>query len=382
MDQKIDNRLKRCNVEGDYVGGNQTNNYYTSMFRDSEREFVVTRNANIKPVVYFTGRETELKVLRQRVEEGYKSVLVSGMGGIGKTHICRKLFEEYLNKHKERENGPFRHIGYIEYNGDMDSSLQNCLKFKRQENPEKNQEAAWRELEYLASDGKLLLFVDNVNRPMHADPGLQRLKGIPGAVILTSRLASICDEFEPYPIGFLNMEQCKEIYEKIRFRESSRKIDPEEVADFEYVIEKLAGKHTITVEHLAHLAWTKRWSVRKLRDKLEEKGFCLEFHKNGEIVNIQKSYEKLYDLSELTKAEQNILEAFSVFPYIALAAETCNEWLFEDAGASEDDDILIGLYQKGWLQFDIEQESYTLHPVFAQFIYKKTGRSLKSTLDS
>ena len=129
MDQKIDNRLKGCNVEGDYVGGNQTNNYYT-MFQDSEREFVVTHNTNIKPVAYFTGRETELQELRQRVEDGRKSVLVSGMGGIGKTHVCRKLFEEYFNKHAKYKNEPFQHIGFIEYNGDMDSSLQNCLKFK------------------------------------------------------------------------------------------------------------------------------------------------------------------------------------------------------------------------------------------------------------
>ena len=42
-----------------------------------------------------------------------------------------------------------------------------------------------------------------------------------------------------------------------------------------------------------------------------------------------------------------------------------------DAGVDEDDDILEGLYQKGWLRFDMEQESYVLHPVFAQFIYEK-----------
>ena len=53
MDQKIDNRLKRCNVEGDYVGGNQTKNYYISTFQESEREFVVTHNANIKQVYYY-----------------------------------------------------------------------------------------------------------------------------------------------------------------------------------------------------------------------------------------------------------------------------------------------------------------------------------------
>lgn len=253
----------------------------------------------------------------------------------------------------------------------MNSSLQTCLMFKKQDSPELNLEAAWCELEHLAADGKLLLFVDNVDKPVGEDFALQRLKEIPGAVILTSRQASICDEFETYPIGFLDVEQCKEIYEQIRFKGSGRKVRQEEEQDLKYVIENLAGRHTITVEHLAHLAWTKTWPVKKLREKLEEKGFCLEFHKDGKIVNIQKSYEALYDLSELTEAEQNILEAFSAFPYIPLAAGTCNEWLLADAGVSEEDDVLIGLYQKGWLQFDMGLESYTLHPVFSQFIYDK-----------
>jgi len=341
------------------------------MLQESEREFVVTHNADIKPVSYFTGRETELQELRRRIEDGRKSVLVSGMGGIGKTHICRKLFEEYLNKHAEDENGPFRHIGYIEYSGDMGNSLQNCLKYKEQDSPEQNQEAAWKELEHLASEGKLLLFVDNVDRPVSADQGLRRLKGIPGAVILTSRQASISDGFEPYRIGFLGMEQCKEIYWKIRHGDSGRKAGAEDDQELEYVIGILAGKHTITVELLAHLAHTKLWTVKRLRQELEQKGFRLEFHKDGELVNIQKSYETLYDLSKLTDAEKNILEAFSVFPYIPLAVETCNKWLLMDAGVSEEDDILMGLYQKGWLQFDIKQESFALHPVFAQFIYGK-----------
>lgn len=376
MGQKIYNRLNDGSVDK-YVGGNQTNNYYISVSQDSEREFVVTHNANIKPVSYFTGRKMELQDLRQRIEEGRKSVLISGMGGIGKTHICRKLFEEYLNRHAEGRKEPFRYIGYIEYSGDMVSSLQSCLKFKQQDNPEQNKEAAWRELEYLASDGKMLLFVDNVDKPIEEDTGLERLKGIPGAVVLTSRQASLGDEFEPYQIGFLGMEQCKEIYEKIRFRGSGRKIDSDEVEDLTYIIESLVGRHTITVELLAHLARTKLWSVKRLKDELEKKGFRLTFRMDGEFVNIQESYEKLYDLSELTEVEQNILEAFSVFPYIFLAAETCNKWLLADTGASEDDDILMGLYQKGWLQFDVDQESYALHPVFAQFIYEKYRPAIK-----
>ncbi len=369
MDQYIDNNLEGCNIGGNYTGGNT---YNITLYQDIERKFIVTHNANIKPVSYFTGRETELKELRQKIEEGRKSVLVSGMGGIGKTHICRKLFEEYLNKHTNGQDIYFRHIGYIEYDGDMDSSLQRCLKYKEQDNPEQNREAAWRELEYLASDGKLLLFVDNVNVPIGSDSSLKKLRSIHGAIVLTSRRTSFGKEFEPYKIDFLGTEQCKKIYERIRYEDSNMKVPKEDIMDLEYVIEKLAAWHTITIEFLAHLAMTKNWKVRELRSELEDKGFRLKYRdEEDKLINIQEEYEKLYDLSVLTEAEKNVLEAFSVFPYIPLAAVTCNQWLLADAGVSEEDDVLVGLYRKGWLQFNIEQETYALHPVFAKFIYGK-----------
>ena len=361
------NKNKNCEFNGPYAG----RDLYITMYQEQDRAFIVTHNTNIKPVSYFVGRETDLQKLRSRIEEGRKSVLVSGMGGIGKTQICRKLFEEYYDKNSKNENIPFQYIGYIEYSGDMSSSLQKCLRYKEQENPEQNQEAAWKELEYLASDGKLLLFIDNVDKPISGDLGLQRLRNIPGAVVLTSRQTSFSDEFEPYPVGFLDTEQCIELFEKIWFAGSNGKIRTEEGADLEYIIEKMTGKHTITVEHLAHLCKWKALSVKNLKKALQEKGFHLQFRKNGELINIQKAYEALYDLSELTESEQNILEAFSTLPYIPLAAEVCDEWMLADAGASEEDDILMGLYQKGWLQFDIVQRYYALHPVFAQFIYEK-----------
>lgn len=377
MSWKIINKIRgRNTIYGPCAGGNmhidKLQNIEVLLFQDTEREFVVTHRANIKPVAYFDGRETECQDLRQRIEEGRKSVLVSGMGGIGKTHICRKLFQEYVDKKARNEEIPFCHIGYVEYDGNMGSSLQNCLKYKPQKDPQLNQEAAWRELEFLASDGKLLLFVDNVNTPIGQDPGLERLRSIPGAVILTSRMASFSREFEPYRLGFLSVEQCKKIYAHIRYGGSGKEVSAEEITDLEYIIEQLAARHTLTVENLAHLARTKLWSMKRLRQELEKKGFRLEYRdENSDLMNIQKSYETLYDLSDLTDAEQNILEAFSVFPYIPLPAEVCNEWLLSDAGLKEEDDALIGLYRKGWLQFDFETDCFSMHPVFAQFIYEK-----------
>ncbi len=371
MSEKKSTKVYRSQVGGSIVG-HDMNITNIIMFRNSEREFFVTHKANINPTSYFTGREVELSELRQRVEEGCKSVLVSGMGGIGKTHICRKLLENYLKQHSQNENIPFQHIGYIEYEGDMNRSLLKCLKYKEQEQQKDNQEAAWRELEYLASDGKLLLIVDNVDKPIRSDPGLHKLKEIPGTIVLTSRRTSFGKEFELYRIGFLDIEQCKEIYERIRYGRSTEKVLEEEILDLEYIIDTLAARHTITIEFLADLAATKCWNLKRLREELQDKGFCLEYKDDEEkLVNIQKSYEILYDMSVLTEAEQNILEAFSVFPYIPLPAETCNQWLLADAWLSEDYDILMGLYRKGWLQFDVDQEGYALHPVFAQFIYEK-----------
>lgn len=106
---------------------------YITTYKESERKFVVTHKTNTRAVSYFTGREKELQDLRQRIEEGHKVILVSGMGGIGKTHICRKLFEKYVKRHKKGEDEHLHHIGYIEYNGDMDSSLMECLRYKEQD---------------------------------------------------------------------------------------------------------------------------------------------------------------------------------------------------------------------------------------------------------
>lgn len=139
----------------------------------------------------------------------------------------------------------------------------------------------------------------------------------------------------------MSTEQCREIYERIRFGGSDKNVPEEEESDLKDIIEEMAARHTITIEFLAHLAKIKRWNVIKLRQELEQNGFCLQYTDEEEcLVHLQKSYEALYDLSELT-----------------------------------------GLSRKGWLQFSMDLESYRLHPVFAQFIYEKKKPTWKDHVE-
>lgn len=167
----------------------------------------------------------------------------------------------------------------------MGSSLKTCLKYKEQLDQELNQELAWRKLEYLASNGKLLLFVDNVNKTMSEDSGLQRLNSIPGVIVLISRQTSFSIEFEPYCIREFQIEQCRELFEKICFAGSGKKIKPEETQDLEYVMDKLAGRNPLIIEILAHLAGKTPWTVKRLREKLENNGF-----RNQSNVSLFLSY--------------------------------------------------------------------------------------------
>ncbi len=360
------NKVSKTNVSGDYVGRDKIVHEH---YEYKEKVFEnLTPMADAKPVWYFTGRETELDSLRKGIGQGEKAVLVSGMGGIGKTQICRTLYQEYLTG---KGKGLFSHIGYFTYDTDLGTTLVNGMGIHISSDEEENREAAWGKLYDVSRTGRLLLFVDNFNNSLQADPDMERLCRLQGALVVSSRRKSLGDFLKPYPIGFLSMEECRKIYEKIQ-KEGGRIVHEEETGSLCYIIEKLAGFHTITVEFLSFLARTKHWDADRLRQELEQKGFRLQFHKDGEKAkNIQESYETLYDLSGLSEGEKNILEAFSVFPYLPLDFKTLNRWLLKDAGAGEEDDIIEGLYQKGWLQFFGEQDSYAMHPVFAKFIYDK-----------
>jgi len=68
--------------------------------------------------VYFIGREKELNEIKGHIWSK-KIIHISGMGGMGKSEICKKLFEMYTIE----EDVKIKHIGWLEWTGNLKNTF-------------------------------------------------------------------------------------------------------------------------------------------------------------------------------------------------------------------------------------------------------------------
>lgn len=359
------------NVNGDQFVFNMNNN----KSEDAQFNFVITRGQNITSSVDFIGRNNELTLLNEYINSGTKLILLSGIGGMGKTEICLKLYNHLVTQSKNKKDINIENIGYLTYDNSMDSTISKGLIYKTTGDSIIDIENAWAYLEKLSNTKKLLLIIDNMNRD--DDKSFNKIYNLNATIILTSRIKEF-KNFKCLPIDSMDLDECKKLFVNIygditKYEQLS---DVEINDNLKYIIKNLAGSHTLTVSILASLSKDKEWSITKLRRNLEKQGFKITYRSYGEILNLQNEYEKLYNLSGLSNKEINILETFSMFPYEALKLELCNEWLLHDAQANEDDEIFNILYYKGWLYKNTN--GFSLHPVFAEIIFKKNAPILSN----
>ena len=123
--------------------------------------FVITTNSftNTSVPEYYVPRKEYYRLIKL-VKVGTK-ILLYGMCGNGKTELCKKLYNVYLNCYQENLQVPFDHIGFMKYEGSLDDTVVNSLGL-RSGNHTRDIEAAWQTLKRIADNRRLLLIVDNI----------------------------------------------------------------------------------------------------------------------------------------------------------------------------------------------------------------------------
>jgi len=335
-----------------FGSGSMTINNHTQDDSKKKIEKVITSSSPEKRT-RFIGREQELIDIEEKLNSSNLVLLVNGMGGIGKTEICRKYYEANFDK--------YEHIGWINYHQSLKNSFVTQLKgIPFDEN--KDYDAQYEDIKYGLNnlDANSLLIIDNIENNIE-DKELVDLTQFPFKVLASSR--EKIDEFKIYQLGFMNEQKCVDLF----YAHYDGKKDDA------YVIKtvKLAGYHTLTVELLAKTAKSADFEIRALYEMLRDKGFNLNEVIKEQVTFVwhgekdrKKFFEhilKVFNLIHLSEKENYILTNLSILPPEWIQKYKLKEWLKLDS--KEEINLLV---EKGWV--NQEESKVQMHKIIAETI--------------
>jgi len=279
----------------------QVDNVY---FFPEQEDVVFTTNNDIAFTSFYKER-TEEAIIKNEIECNERAILLWGLGGVGKTHFCRVLFNEYLNLiNKTPEKTRIRHLGYLTYNNSFDETLINGIKYKRINNYVEDLKNSWEKLEKISQTSEMLLIIDNVDCLPIEDPSLNKLNQLSGTIIITSRRNDF-EYIKKHEIQSISVNDALSL-----FKDINTNVDDNELEDLNYIVETLVAGHTYTIELLAHISFSQDWSILRLRNELDKRKFNIAYVKSGQEHILKQEYKKLFSLSKLSKEEIMSLRHF------------------------------------------------------------------------
>lgn len=343
-------------------------NYSTTTQKRFLTDFYVSKD--------FIGREKDLENLHQLLKTKQPTVVVNGMGGMGKTALAKKYVEEYQNH--------YDYIIWLEQQSSLlnafisEPSLLKNFHFSNETESERFQQI----LHYLQQkQGKKLLIVDNYAKNENEQETLKELKKIffqDCSILFTSREKVY--QFEAFELGHLPQAEAIELFEKHcdKYFEEKELVQVLEIIDY----------HTLTIELLAK-NYANSWDLENLQqvsDILEQKKLDDALLQELIKIGIEEKEIKLYthlvnifDVKPLSEEAIYLLKQFAVLPNQAINGKQLLEWL-EDTNRKYRP-ALEELAQKAWLQKSQIQNTphFEMPRLIQMLMLKKLSPSFQDT---
>lgn len=282
----------------------------------------------------------------------YGKLLISGIGGSGKSEFARQLLQHFITI------GCYDHAAYVQYYDSLAESFKKAFP-----NLSATSDAAVIEECRHLLEGKgnshTLLMIDNMNQTTVEDAALSQLCAYGCDVVITSRLVAL-DGFDVLALPPLSLQDSQELF-RIHLQHVQEKQDQ----DLAQLCESVQG-HPLSLISFAGLCRSKYWSVAKLNEKLQANGFeGLSFVRNGVRATISELFSAVFDCAALEEWERKLLRLIAMLPYIfylptdlaPLAADVTTE-------LDELCDYLQLLADRSWLTQSAQ--GYLMHPVIAE----------------
>lgn len=338
----------------------------------NEKEYIISTNINQNPG--FIGRSEEINRIKEALNDSDVLVL-SGMGGIGKTELAR----EYAAEHNS-----YRDVVYLTYETSWINLINkqvssNIANFTIIENEDENNTyiRVMNSLKKICNDD-VLFIIDNVpSDAFEQDDNTQyeELFEVNARFILTSR--GVIDGYKTIRIGSIEEDSILTLFQNVWDRE----LNDDEKKCIIKLIDHFDG-NTYALELVAKLS--RRVELNKIYEKLIQEGLTSVTEKKVKINKDQKNINKssyehiksLFDMSKLETNQKSLIAFLSMCPVRGIGSDLLLEILEDDD--SEIDELL----DDGWIR---ERDKYiSVHPLIAELAVKElvVGNDLDSYFSS
>lgn len=302
----------------------------------------------------FVGREPELTEIQSRFAQGDRLVILTGLGGMGKTELAVRYGREHPGL-----------VYFVRFDTSFTRTLANMVHGIR---PKLHEEELRLEesilvkkvqtmLERSSSDD--LLIIDNVDSDisslaqLQADPGYKTILDLPLKLLMTTR----SDAPRAIPVKPMPEEPLFEI-----FRNHGAELTEKEMQD---LIQAVNG-HTLTIDLIARTL-ADNWvpvSAQEMLDAisnstLSEEDFPevgTDYNNDPEQLHIYQRLRSVFQVAKIPPMEQQLLKLATLLPETGMDVR-----LFRKALSNELLRILPDVGRRGWLS--AEQKLLTIHPV-------------------
>ncbi|MBM6804596.1 ATP-binding protein, partial [Mediterraneibacter glycyrrhizinilyticus] len=194
------------------------------------------------------GRENDIEKILRRLEKEKLLIVVNGIGGIGKTRLCK-----YIYRAAEKQTTPikFDHIAWLNYSNNLMDSFIHAFPPDWIPSTNATREEKYRyilrKINSLAEKKNVLLIIDNVDRLPSSDLKLGTLTQLRCYVIVTSRLKVM--EKNIYSLGLLVPSAAEELF--LWYYTYDYAGRDHEISDILPALLNLCGFHAMTIELMA-----------------------------------------------------------------------------------------------------------------------------------
>lgn len=241
----------------------------------------------------------EIELLKEIILNDKQNVLISGIGGMGKTTLAEKIFDEIKSR--------FDIALWITYKENIISSMAMAMA---KDNMDKGLIEYFEETMNMKNNQRNIIFIDDVDRNYLSDKTRDTIERN-AIVVLTSRLESVAG-YITHIVEPFDDETCVSLFSKYY----GRNIKPQDKKIICQISNRF-GRNTLLIELIARAA---NKSVKELNSFLKsilKKGISntnlrVQNYKEKTYARISEHLSTLYSFEDITHEQKRILANFSL----------------------------------------------------------------------